>query len=313
MIRYLLAAAITFLFVTTGNAQSWTVERISAPVRATEDGTNWYQLQLGDTLPASAWIQTGPRGRLILSRESERVVFRPDTLASVAMSQPSGQTMRVTQRTGSVLLSIDPASGHETEVVTPHLAAVILGTVFEVTVAGAGSALRVDEGSVSVNSGEDRAVIGAGQQANVSASGPGAITVTPADVTSLTSAIGRTFAEPFGQVRRLEVGNRGGNGGGNGIGNGGGHGAGNGGGVGHGAGNGGGVGHGAGNGGGGGHGAGNGGGNGNGAGNGGGNGSGGGNGGGNDNGAGNGGGNGNAAGNGGGNGNTAGNGGGNGT
>lgn len=289
MIRYLLAAAITLLFVTTGNAQSWTVERISAPVRATEDGTNWYQLQLGDTLPASAWIQTGPRGRLILSRESERVVFRPDTLASVAMSQPSGQIMRVTQRTGSVLLSIDPASGHETEVVTPHLAAVILGTVFEVTVAGAGSALRVDEGSVSVNSGEDRAVIGAGQQANVSASGPGAITVTPADVTSLTSAIGRTFAEPFGQVRRLEVGNRGGNGGGigNGIGNGGGHGAGNGGGGGHGAGNGGGNGNGAGNGGGHGSGGGNSGGNG----------------GGNDNGAGNGGGNGNAAGNGGGNGN----------
>ncbi len=169
--------------------------------------------------------------------------------------------MRVTQQAGSVLLSIDPASMRDTEVVTPHLAAVVIGTVLEVTTNGSGSEVRVDEGRVQVEGAGGQAIVTAGQQAAVAANGGQSIVVSLATETSLGGP-GHSLSGPFGQPRQLDVptGPANGNGGGNGNGNGNGGGNGNG--------NGGGNGNGNGNGNGGGNGNGNGGGNGNGNGNG---------------------------------------------
>ncbi len=147
-------------------AQEWTVLRTQGDVRLSEDGRTWVRVAQGSEVPNPSWLRTGSSGRVILSRGNERMAYGPDTLAALVVSEPTGQKTRVTQRRGSILFDIETRRRRETTVVTPHLAAVVKGTVFQVDAGSGSSAVRVREGVVEVSSGQSRARVTAGQTAS---------------------------------------------------------------------------------------------------------------------------------------------------
>ncbi|WP_299508638.1 hypothetical protein, partial [uncultured Roseobacter sp.] len=114
-------------------AEGWELQRADGNVRISVDGKTWSRAKDGTTLSSGTWIRTGPRSRAILGRGVERIIYRANTLAAVSVSQPTGQTTQVTHQRGSVFLSVVTKQRKRTSVVTPHLAAVIKGTVLEVT------------------------------------------------------------------------------------------------------------------------------------------------------------------------------------
>ena len=159
----------------------WVVERASTSVWKSLNGKDWEDLKTGDVLAASAWIQTGRRGQIILARGAERIVYRPETIAQLSNDKRT-TTLRTSR--GSVLLSIDPRRGGRTFIQTRHLAAVVLGTVLEVSTNEATSSLRVDKGRVQVRNGGQSVVLTKGQKVDVQ-SDTTAMRVEAAIVTSV--------------------------------------------------------------------------------------------------------------------------------
>ncbi len=216
------------------SASDWIIERTTRDVSVSTDGRTWVTATAGQTIPNAAWVRTGTRGRLVLAKGSERILYRENTLAAIAVSEPTGQKTRVTQRKGSILLDVERRRTQHTSVVTPHLAAVVKGTVFEVTVAQDGSSVRVDEGVVAVSDGSDSVDVEAGRQASASARNTG-VSVTASTTSSLarSGVVGLELAEiaSDGRAGGSENSNAGGNGksnaGGNGKSNAGGNGNGN--------------------------------------------------------------------------------------
>ncbi|MFQ6547004.1 FecR domain-containing protein [Aestuariibius sp. 2305UL40-4] len=175
--------ATLFLIASTlaAAAQDWTLERAAGDVRISTDGRSWSQISTGAVLENGSWIRTGPRSRVILARGDERIVYRADTLAAISTSEPTGQRTRVTQQRGSIFLSVETRRRKHTSVVTPHLAAVVKGTVFEVSTDRAASTVRVDRGRVEVRDESGRADVPEGRQA---VSSGRSLTVSDARVTS---------------------------------------------------------------------------------------------------------------------------------
>ena len=69
---------------------------------------SWRDVQVGEKFSASTWIQTGERGQVIFARGSERIVYRPNTIATL---ESQGGGTRVGPIRGSVLLSMTKRSG----------------------------------------------------------------------------------------------------------------------------------------------------------------------------------------------------------
>ncbi len=182
----------------------------------------------GDAVPNAYWVRTGPRARVLLAKGTERIMYRENTLAAISVSQPTGQKTKVMQRRGSILLSVEKRRRQHTSVVTPHLAAVVKGTVFEVTVRQSASQVRVDRGLVEVSDGDRSIDLPAGRAATVGTSRPG-IEVAQASKTSLTSkgTVGLELAEVRSNGNAAGNGNASGNANGSGSGSGGGSGKGN--------------------------------------------------------------------------------------
>ena len=142
--------AVTLCFSVSAFAEGWSIHRVDNGVSVSVDGKNWQLVRPGQAVADQSWIKTGPRGRVILARGNERIVYRANTLAAISMSGKSDEKTLLTQRTGSILLSVQKRRRAHTSVVTPHLAAVVKGTVFEVTVDSAESEVRVDQGVVEI-------------------------------------------------------------------------------------------------------------------------------------------------------------------
>ena len=166
-------------------ASEWVVERATKNVSVSADGTAWRDVTAGDAIPNAVWVRTGPRSRVILATGSERIMYRENTLAAISVSQPTGKKTKVTQKRGSILLSVKKRRTQHTSVVTPHLAAVVKGTVFEVTVGRTQSRVHVDQGPVEVSDGGRSVDVPKGQAARVGTTSS-AIEVTEATETSVT-------------------------------------------------------------------------------------------------------------------------------
>ncbi len=186
----------SILFSGLAHASEWLVERATKNVSVSADGSSWRPIQAGAAVPNAYWVRTGPRARVILANGRERIMYRENTVAAVSVSQPSGQKTKVTQRRGSILLSVEKRRRQHTSVVTPHLAAVVKGTVFEVTVRRSRSDVRVDRGLVEVSDGDRSVDVPAGRAAAVNTSRKG-IEVSRASKTSLTArgTVGLELAE----------------------------------------------------------------------------------------------------------------------
>ncbi len=222
-----LVLLFSILFSVAAQASEWVVQRATKNVSVSANGTTWHGVKAGDAVPNAYWVRTGPRGRVILAKGSERIMYRANTIAAISVSQPKGKKTKVTQTRGSILLSVKKRRAQHTSVVTPHLAAVVKGTVFEVSVEGNRSDVRVDKGLVEVSDGDRSVNVSPGQVARVNITRKG-IDVAPTSETSLTAngTVGLALAElkSGGKAGRNAGGNGNSNAGGNGNSNAGGNG-----------------------------------------------------------------------------------------
>ncbi|MFK7762932.1 MAG: hypothetical protein AB8B62_06695 [Roseobacter sp.] len=189
--RLIFVVFLLFTCTASAMAEGWVMQRVDGDVRVSVDGKTWSRAKSGDQLASGTWIKTGNRGRAILGRGAERIVYRPKTLAAISVSQPTGQTTQVTHQKGSVFLSVTTKKNKRTSVVTPHLAAVIKGTVLEVTTTAESASVRVDKGLVEVQSGGRRVDVSAGRQA---VSDGRSVSVETASVTSQVEGAANTFS-----------------------------------------------------------------------------------------------------------------------
>ncbi|WP_162698778.1 FecR domain-containing protein [Hyphomicrobiales bacterium] len=162
-----LFALVTLLLPLTAYASGdddWHVAKASSQVRYTTDQSMWKDLQTGDVVPNSAWISTGPRGRVQLVRGVESIGFQPSTLAAITTKSGglfSARKTNILQQIGELDLEIEKRSQPHTTVQTPYLAAVVKGTIFHVSVGKTNASVSVDRGLVQVTS------FASGQLANV--------------------------------------------------------------------------------------------------------------------------------------------------
>ncbi|MBO9198311.1 FecR domain-containing protein [Rhizobium sp. 16-449-1b] len=161
------------LVFASGGAQAadddWHVAKTTNQVKFTLDRANWSDVHVGDVIPNKAWLSTGPRGRLQLTRGVETISLQPSTLASITTSGFFSRKTEILQQVGSVDLEIEKRSQPHTTVQTPFLAAVVKGTSFHVTVGKTKASVSVDRGLVEVTSfaSGQRSDIGPRQSATV--------------------------------------------------------------------------------------------------------------------------------------------------
>ncbi|WP_272782196.1 FecR domain-containing protein [Rhizobium binxianense] len=147
----------------------WQVAKASQQVNFTVDKRNWVAVRAGDIIPNTAWISTGPRGRVQLVRGVESLSFQPNTVAGIYTSGFGERKTEVVEQTGVLDLEIEKRSKPHTTVQTPFLAAVVKGTNFRVSVSKSAAEVTVNRGLVQVTSfaSGQRANVGPGQGASV--------------------------------------------------------------------------------------------------------------------------------------------------
>ncbi|WP_245445255.1 FecR domain-containing protein [Rhizobium anhuiense] len=143
--------------------------KASQQVNFTVDKRNWVAVRAGDIIPNTAWIATGPRGRVQLVRGVESISFQPNTVAGIFTSSFGERKTEVVEQAGVLDLEIEKRSKPHTTVQTPFLAAVVKGTNFRVSVSKSAAEVTVNRGLVQVTSfaSGQRANVGPGQGASV--------------------------------------------------------------------------------------------------------------------------------------------------
>jgi len=130
----------------------------------------------GATVAPGDLISTGANGRAVLVRGRDFVIVSPRTQLRVPAGGEAGgpQHVRMLQSSGRAQYRIERRSAPHFGVRTPHLVALVKGTVFTVTVGEEGATVAVSEGRVEVAtlSGEMSQVVDPGFAASVSAADP---------------------------------------------------------------------------------------------------------------------------------------------
>lgn len=161
-------------FIAAGNAalsQEWVVDKANGLAEVLTEGQSWAPLSEGVSIPNDSWVRTGPRGLVLLRRNEETILLKPETMASVLSREEESRQTIIGQRSGSLLLDIEKRMGKHTTVRTPFLAAIVKGTRFEVDVSAISARVTVLDGvveTVDTRSG-DRADVHSGQNVEVRA------------------------------------------------------------------------------------------------------------------------------------------------
>ena len=146
------ALAITLLLsaFSAAFASEWIVQKASPPARYSNDGVIWTPLAAGMVVPEGSTIFTGRRGRVMLRRDAETILFAPNTLAAIAKPNRSGFATEIVQRVGTLVLEVEKRERPHARVRTPFLAAVVKGTRFKVRVGRQSALVKVTDGVVEV-------------------------------------------------------------------------------------------------------------------------------------------------------------------
>ena len=156
----------------------WRVSKVSGEVWFSLADVQAVALSRDNVLEAGGTVRTGQDGRVLLTRGTETILVSPNT--SISLSKDADRSMTtLLQQAGSILLEVDKRNHRHFEIATPHLAAVVKGTKFNVIVDDFGSRVGVREGEVEVTdyaSGQ-HVLVRPEQQASVSLQGPGGITL----------------------------------------------------------------------------------------------------------------------------------------
>lgn len=150
LVRLLLALMLVWAPPALAQAPSWVVGDAGGTAQLRRNGTvqplrRGLRLQPGDT------IATGANGRVSLARGREFIVVSPGTRLTIpTAAQQNGGRTQIIQHIGRARFSIERRATPHFGVRTPHLAALVRGTVFTVTVDDRGCRVAVTEGQVEV-------------------------------------------------------------------------------------------------------------------------------------------------------------------
>lgn len=154
----------------------WRVGKVSGEVWFTVPGVQTVALGGDAVLKPGDTVRTGQDGRVLLLRGAQSILVSPNSTISLSEDATAARTT-VLQQAGSILVEVDKRGHQHFEVATPHLAAVVKGTRFDVVVDDFGSRVGVEQGEVEVTdytSGQG-VVLKRDQQARVSLQGPGGL------------------------------------------------------------------------------------------------------------------------------------------
>ncbi|MFK8034150.1 MAG: FecR domain-containing protein, partial [Hyphomicrobiales bacterium] len=165
----LLTLANILFFANFAHAEEWHVARVTQPASFSTDGANWNPIKKNMRIPNSSWIKTGIRGRILLKRDKETIVYRANTMAGIIQRNKSGKKTEIHQRFGRILVDVETRKYKHTSVKTPFLAAVVKGTKFSVFVGARNTKLDVVRGIVEVTNPQrgERVSVTAGQNVSV--------------------------------------------------------------------------------------------------------------------------------------------------
>lgn len=148
--RAALAALLLPLLSTCAWAEDWVVSKATGQVWHAPAQAQPVSLGADARLAPGDLVQTGPSGRVMLTRGSERILVAPNSVISLPKTKDKPGFTTILQQAGSIAIEAEKKDHKHFEVLTPYLAAVVKGTQFTVTV-GAGTAdVNVASGKVEV-------------------------------------------------------------------------------------------------------------------------------------------------------------------
>jgi hypothetical protein len=167
----LVVLALLASLVAPALADDWTAQKLRGTVLELVDGA-WQKIERGAVVPETHVVRTLGNARVLFVRGSETVELGPYTQVAFHL-RDSDRFTTVQQYFGEVTVEADVEKVKHFAVQTPHLVAVVKGTIFTVRSDEDGASVEVDRGAVAVRSTQDdtRVTVGAGQEASTSAGG----------------------------------------------------------------------------------------------------------------------------------------------
>lgn len=151
--RILPFATLLYLVVSSFSvsfAADWKVVRLNHPAEISANGVNWEPLGKGMIIGDKAWIRTGIRGRAMLRRDKETILYRANTQARLVQNRRSSRNTEMLQTSGRLLLDVETRPHKHTTVKTPYLSVAVKGTRFQVFVGSNRAKVSVERGIVEV-------------------------------------------------------------------------------------------------------------------------------------------------------------------
>ena len=158
-------------FAQCAAAEDWVVQKSSGQVWIATTEAKPVALAGDAKLLPGDLVQTGPTGRVLLTRGEERILVAPNSVLSLPKDEPKSGFTTIIQQAGSIAVEVEKKDKLHFEVQTPYLAAVVKGTTFVVTVRNGAAQVDVTSGKVqtiNLASGQSSLVL-PGQTARVNA------------------------------------------------------------------------------------------------------------------------------------------------
>ena len=147
----------------------WTASGVQGAVFVVVDGRQM-RVRDGVGIPNDLMVVTAPGSQVRLTRNGETIDVAPDTQI-VVHDRTDKEFTHVWQYSGSVTVEANREQVKHFAVETPYVAAVVKGTIFQVSTGRTGSQTRVDRGRVEVVDFRDKQKVDVlpGQSARVTA------------------------------------------------------------------------------------------------------------------------------------------------
>lgn len=155
------------------DTDKWIVAEISGQAREHgQDGT-WHPLERGSVLDEGRAVETGPDAKLVVMHGKDLVTVSPNSAFQIPRNSNPATGASFVQTLGTLMFRIEHSVDRRFEVDAPHLASVVKGTVFTVSVSDAADSVHVAEGAVQVTTSlsHEVSLVRPGQTAVVSLAG----------------------------------------------------------------------------------------------------------------------------------------------
>jgi hypothetical protein len=148
--RGVLALLLLPFLSTYACAEDWVVSKATGQVWHAPAQAQPVSLGADTRLAPGDLVQTGPTGRVMLTRGSERILVAPNSVISLPKAQDKPGFTTILQQAGAIAIEAEKKDHKHFEVLTPYLAAVVKGTQFTVTVGKGIADVSVASGKVEV-------------------------------------------------------------------------------------------------------------------------------------------------------------------